>query len=128
VFQCRGHIRKQLGHFLRRAQVLILAIQSRPIGIGKASPIMNANTRFVSVKVVLAQEPDIVRGNHGDVLVVRKRQARPYTIFFSRTPCSDQLEIESVRKYVPPAFQQVGRFLQMAAMQRVPNIAVQASR
>ena len=127
VFNRLGHIGEQFGHFGGTAQILMLAIEMRSIGIGERPARMNTNTRLVRIEIVLAYEPDVVAGNDTNSTPACQLQARLHTIFLSTAPGTNQFEVITITEHRLPSTQQLTGLILVPKDQGFADIAVDAA-
>ena len=117
------HVRKQGGHLLRRAQVLLMAVTAHAARIRQQRAVVYAHTRLVRFEVLGLEEAHIVGRDHGHAAPRGERHGGGYVAFLIRPPEPLQLDVEAVRKQCEPLIQCALRVLLARVHERPPDIA-----
>ena len=121
IGQGLGNIGKQIRHFRRGAQVLLVGIDTRAPGVVQGPPLADTHPRLVGLELRGIEETDIVGRDHRALQLARQRHRRVYVGFIALAPGAVQLQVKTVRVQLHPLPQAVGSKFGLAAEQGLPH-------
>ena len=128
IADCRRDIRKQLRHFSRALEVLLVAVVLGPVRVCEAAALTNAHPRFVCVVTVVVHKAHIIGRNDGHRLFAGQHERGLHARFFLRTPGSHQLKVKAFRENFLPGLQAFFRQRWILVQQRLPDVATRPPR
>ena len=122
VFQRLGNIRKQLGHLLRAAQVLLFAVAMGTARIIQRAPFRNAHPHLVGIEVFRTQKTHIVAGHHRHPHGAGQGHRLVQIVLLTGTAAAADFQIVVITELAQPAGQQLGRQVALASEQGLAHI------
>src|SRR5690606_25534166 len=97
-----GEIAEQVGHLLRRLEVLLRAVATRSLRVVEQRAVVDADARLVGLEVFRANETNVVRGDDGHAACARKLHGGIEIGLFAGASSALQLEIVAVAEQAEP--------------------------
>jgi len=97
-----GQVAEQLGHFLGRFQVLLVAVDTRPARIVESPALADADAGFVGVEVGLLDEAHVVGGDQWSAELIGQGHGSVHVFFVAGTIGALHFDIEALREHAHP--------------------------
>ena len=117
VGQSLRNIGKQLGHFLRTFQVLLITVLTNPAWIIKGPAFANTDAGFVGFKILAFEKTYIVGGHHRATTLARQCHGGMQILLVIQTTGALKLKIKTAREDTHPVIQQLSSQLRITRQQ-----------
>ena len=128
VVQRLRNVGEQLGHLLRRSQVLRRRVPALPVRIGELRAVGDADARFVRFEVAGGEEAHVVGGHHRNAGLLAQRHGLGHQDLVIGAPEALELEVVAIAEELLPVAREHQRIIVAAVGEGAADVALGESR